>query len=202
MPSRETRLMRSTLVLLRRVALASLVAASVFVIGCGSKAATPAAACDQACIDGVALRSLRTTMKLAFNLTLQGKPVGQEDGMTPCPMGGTAHVYGTASSNPIQGATMVDLTYDFVDCQYAAKDDMPEKTYHLSITGTVYEKGTLAVQPSATTAIVLSGESVSLSGTVFDPPATYMGSSCAVIATQDGNALTGKLCGRDAHYTF
>src|SRR5262249_2516535 len=82
------------------------------VSACGTKAAATAPPpCDGTCQDGIAIRALRETAKLAFNLTLQGKPVGQHDETTPCPLGGSVHVFGVATSNAVQGATEVDLTY-------------------------------------------------------------------------------------------
>lgn len=171
-------------------------------LGCGSKAAPAATSCDMACLDGVALRSVRTTMKLAFNLTLQGKPVGPQDATVSCPNGGTAHLFGTVASNAIQGATMVDLRYELTDCEYLAKEDHAERNFHLTLTGTLSEKGTLAVQPTATTALVIASSDLTLSGTVYDPPSPYSGSKCVLQVTQDGNDVGGTMCGRAVGFSF
>lgn len=167
--------------------------------GCGSSVSDPPAPppCDEACKDGVALKALRETMKLAFNLTLQGKPVGEHDETTPCPLGGSARVFGSATSNALQGATEVKLTYVLTDCRYLFKDDDAEDNYAMMISGTMTQEGILAVQPSATSALVMKGESMKLIGTVYDPPLEYA-ADCPIELGQNGNKLTGKICGRDA----
>src|SRR5262249_43464304 len=71
----------------------------IAVAACSGPKPAPAPPCDQACQDGAALRGMRETVKLVYNLKLQGKPVGMHDETTPCPGGGTAHVTGTAMSN-------------------------------------------------------------------------------------------------------
>ncbi len=170
----------------------------ILALGCGSTAVTSAPKpppCDEECKDGVAIKALRETMKLAFNLTLQGKPVGDHDVTTPCPLGGAVRIVGSASSNPVQGATEVKLTYLLVDCGYTFKDDDAEDNYALTISGLVAQEGILAVQPSATSALILKSDKVKLSGTVYDPPLDYA-AECPVELGQNGNKLTGKICGR------
>jgi hypothetical protein len=166
---------------------------------CGS-AATPAPApppCDEACKDGIAIKALREMTKLAFNLTLQGKPVGTHDLSRPCPLGGTVRVFGTATSNAIQGATEVQLTYVLAGCGYLFKDDDAKDNYQMVLTGTITQEGIIAVQPSASSALVMKSETMRFSGTVYDPPLAYE-AECPVELGQNGNLLTGKLCGRDA----
>jgi hypothetical protein len=141
-------------------------------------------------------------MKLVFNLALQGGAVGDQDATTPCPDGGSAHVYGTASSNSVEGATMVDLTYDFSSCAYHDQDTDPTKTFSVTLNGRATEKGTLAVQPSATTAILFASDALDVNGTVYDPAMPYAAAKCPVHATQDGNAVTGTICGRDGSFSF
>ncbi|HVH45783.1 MAG TPA: hypothetical protein VM925_25695 [Labilithrix sp.] len=172
---------------------------SVLALGCGS-AATPAPTpppCDAECKDGVAIKALRETTKLAFNLTLQGKPVGSHDLMTPCPLGGSARVFGTATSNAIQGATEVRLTYVLTDCRYLFKDDDADDNYSMTLTGTMTQEGVIAVQPSATSALVMKSDAMKFAGTVYDPPLDYA-AECPVQLGQNGNVLTGVICGRDA----
>src|SRR5689334_14405646 len=103
--------------LLPRFALALLL---LTLTACGSKVSDPPPPppCDEECKDEIALRALRETTKLAFNLTLQGKPVGEHDRSTPCPLGGTARVAGVATSNAVQGATEVKLVYVLAACGY------------------------------------------------------------------------------------
>ena len=172
-------------------------------LACSPSGSTPPApACDQSCKDATALRSMREAMKLAYNVLLQGKPVGAQDGSSPCPLGGTAHVFGQATSNPIQGATNVDLTYVFDRCGYAVKDSDPTQTYSMTLTGTVTEKGTIAVQPSSTTALDIKSDAMTLSGTVSDPPLDFQETACPVVLGQSGNKLSGTICGRTAGLTL
>lgn len=167
--------------------------------GCGATATAPPKPppCDDECKDGVALKALRETTKLVFNLTLQGKPVGTHDAVTPCPFGGGARVFGTATSNALQGATEVKLTYVLAECAYTFKDDDAEDNYAVTISGTITQEGILAVQPTATSAIIMKSDQIKMSGTVYDPPLEYS-ADCPVELGQNGNKLTGKICGRDA----
>lgn len=166
--------------------------------GCGSEDAGPAAPCDEECQDAVALRAVRETMKFMFNITLQAQPVGEQDVTEDCATGGRAHIFGTASSVPEQGATMVDLTYEFVECGYLERDDERDENYSVTISAVLTQRGTLAVQPSATTAIVIESDSLTLSGTVSDPPIDYVASECALTLAQNGDELSGTICGREA----
>jgi hypothetical protein len=176
-----------------------LLGALLVLAGCGTKATSPPAAppCDEECKDEIALRALRETTKLAFNLTFQGKPVGTYDLSTSCPLGGTARVSGTATSNAIQGATQVKLTYVLVGCGYLFKDDEPKENYKMILSGTMTQEGVIAVQPSATSALVMKSGSIVFAGTVHDPPIDYA-AECAVELGQNGNVLTGTICGREA----
>jgi hypothetical protein len=174
--------------------------------GAGSHPA-PAAACDEACRDGVALRGLRTMIKFAYNLTVQGQPVGAQDKTQDClPSNGStgkARVFGEATSNAAQGSTFVDLSFDFRGCAYpAAPDPSAEQNFDLSVDGMVTEHGTLAVQPSSTSALRFHSDAVSITGTVYDPPLDYAVSACVLELNQDGNQLAGTLCGRAAGFSF
>jgi hypothetical protein len=146
-------------------------------------------------------------MKVAFNATVQGKPVGAQDGVAPClPTAkglGSVHVFGDATANAAQGSSFVDLTYDFTNCAYSAPPDpTADQNYSIVLDGVVTEQGTLAVQPSSTTALEILSSSLSLSGTVYDPPIDYAAASCELALIQNGNALSGTLCGRAAGVTF
>jgi hypothetical protein len=167
-------------------------------LGCTNvgRSPTPAPTCDTECQDGVALRSLRDAMKLIYNLALQGKDVGAQDAMSRCPQGGSARVYGTATSNELQGATEVELTYSFMSCRYLQVDNTPEENYQVTVSGSIAQSGTLAVQPSSTTALLFSSDEVSLEGTVYAPPLDYQIEACQLAVAQSGNNLSGTLCGR------
>jgi hypothetical protein len=174
-------------------------AAMAGALGCGGSAGKPdaAAACGPPCADAIALRALRDAMKVVYNVTLQGKPVGAQDQTTPCPLGGSARVHGEATSNADQGTTSVSLTYEFMHCAYSETDTDPNQTLNMTLTGAVTEIGTIAVQPSATTSLRFESSAMTLSGTVYSPPMTY-DQTCAVTLGQSGNDLSGTLCGRAA----
>ena len=184
----------------------ALVLVLLLFVGCTSTANAPVVkTCDAACKDQIALRSLRDGLKHAFNVTFQGMPVGMYDiTIDPklLPLGGTARVFGTATSNPDQGATNVHITYVFDHVGIAQKDDNVEQTYHMTLSGTVTEDGVIAVQPSSTTALGIKGASVTFSGTVYDPPLDYEEMACAITIQQDGNRLNGTMCGRDVGLTL
>ena len=174
--------------------------------GAGSHPAA-AAPCDETCQDGVALRGLRTIIKFAYNLTVQGQPVGAQDKTQDClPTNGStgkAHVFGDATSNAAQGSSFVDLTFDFRSCAYPAPPDpAAEQNFSITVSGSITERGTLAVQPSSTSALLFHSDSVSITGTVYDPPIDYAASACVLDLSQDGNALAGTLCGRSAGFSF
>jgi hypothetical protein len=178
--------------------------ACIACIACGTNGGNSPAPppCDQTCTDEIALRSFRETLKLAFNKTLQGLPVGQHDVTVPCPLGGTARVFGTATSNPVQGATLVDLTYVLDQCGVPQKDADPKQTYSMTLTGTATEKGTIAIQPSSTTSLDIGSDAMTLNGTVYDPPMNYAATSCPLALGQNGNQLSGTMCSRAVGLTL
>jgi hypothetical protein len=174
----------------------------VALAACGSNAGRsppPPPPCDQKCADSDALRAFREMLKLVYNVTLQGKPVGQHDESTPCPFGGTARVFGTATSNAVQGSTELQLTYEFHACHYQRTDTDADQTYSITLDGSASESGTIAVQPSSTTSLAFKSDAMKWSGTVHDgPPKDFNENACALELVQNGNHLSGKLCGRDA----
>jgi hypothetical protein len=166
-------------------------------IGCGGAGSNPTSPpCDQSCMDDVAITSFRDVLKLAFNLTLQGKPVGGQDASAPCPLGGSVHITGTATSNADQGTTTVDLTYVLKECAYSQVDTDPTQTFSMTLTGTATETGMLSAQPSSTTALEIQSSSMTLSGTVYAPALAYDAGACAIMLGQDGSDIGGTLCGR------
>ncbi|MFO0641210.1 MAG: hypothetical protein U0183_18445 [Polyangiaceae bacterium] len=167
---------------------------------CGTSSDTPVDAgpppCDTVCQDETAVRAIRETMKLVYNLTLQGKPVGKQDQAIACPKGGRAYVYGEASSNAEQGTTAVSLTYEAEACGYQQRDDDVEETYDLVLQGKIQQDGVLAVQPGSSTALVMKSESITVSGTIREPAIPYRIEGCKLEMTQNGNRLTATVCGR------
>jgi hypothetical protein len=141
---------------------------------------------------------MRLTLKVMFNLTVQGSSVGMQDATKACPLGGTAHIFGTATSNAVQGATDVQLTYVLDHCRYIQVDPDPTQSFQMTFTGTVQEMGTLSALSNSTTAIELSSDSFTFSGTVYDPPVNYEEDACAFQLGQSGNRLAGMMCGRVA----
>jgi hypothetical protein len=168
-----------------------------FALGCSDDPPGEPEECDDRCRHDSALLGLRQTLKLVYNITLQGKPVGAQDHVTPCPFGGGARIYGTATSNPVHGATEVDLTYELLQCRYIQRDDEAPENYDLTVTGVVRQTGIIAVQPSASTALIISSESITLQGEVHDPPLSYSESDCTAQLAQSGNLLSGHLCNRE-----
>jgi hypothetical protein len=162
----------------------------------------PPPPCDQLCLDGIAVRGVRETMKQIFNFTFQGKEVGAHDYSIPCPLGGKARIFGTATSNAVQGATEVDITYVLEGCVLLARDTEPMQNYNVATTGTIHQKGIIAVQPSATTALGIQCDAVTVTGTVYDPPVPVDAQACPLVLSQDGSVLTGKLCGRETTITL
>jgi hypothetical protein len=168
-------------------------------LGCTNVGSSPASPpCEQACLDGVALAAIRDELKLVYNLTLQGQPTGTQDATTPCPLGGSAHVSGTATSNASVGTTTVNLTYDLKQCAYSQTDSDPTQTYSVTITGTMTEVGVLSAESSSTTALTFKSSGVSVDGTLYSPPSEYDEKDCALDLGQSGNELSGELCGRSA----
>jgi hypothetical protein len=176
---------------------------ATFGAACGGNPPAAPPPCDQTCLDGTALRSLRETMRVAYNGTLMGGPVGAQDATFDCLMNGTAHVFGTASSQPEQGSTFVTLTYEFHACLHAAvPNPTADRNYVMLLDGTATEDGTIAVQPTATTSLQIQSQDMTFAGQVSDPPVDYAESNCAVDVLQDGGSVSGFLCGRMAGFGF
>jgi hypothetical protein len=186
----------------RYVATIALALASCATLACEGPKPPPSKPCDQACQDRVAVRGVRETMKLAYNLTLQGKDVGTHDERIPCLRGGSARVFGKGTSKALQGTTEVELTYEFDRCLYRQRDDEPDENFELTISGTVEQKGTLAVSAGATTALFIKAATITAAGTVYDPPIEYAASECELEVSQNGSNIGGDFCGRTVAFPF
>lgn len=177
-------------------------------VGCGAGAKpAPAPSCDQSCQDDVAVRAMRTAMRFAFNKGISAMDVGPQNVTLPClPNGdgiGSVRIFGDAEANADQGASFLSLTYDFENCFYSAPPSATaDENYAITMTGVVTEAGTLSQQPSATTALTILSTSLSVSGTVYDPPLDYQASACAFAVNQTGNDVAGFWCERAAGFTF
>jgi hypothetical protein len=191
-------------------------ASAIGLLSCNGAGPSPTSpACDQSCQDSVALRAFRETLKQVFNGALQNMPVGTQDQHFDCtPFGGTAHVTGTATSNADVGTTTVALTYDLDHCRYEETDTDPTQNYDITLTGTAIETGTIAVQPGSTTSLSVTSTAMIFSGSVYSPALEYPGAAsqdvtldagadagpanaCSVQVAQNGNQLSGTLCGRN-----
>lgn len=188
---------------LRFAGLFFVAAAAALAVGCGSKSDdTTVPPCDQECQDNIAMRAIRDELKLVYNLTLQGNDVGPQDETTPCPLGGTAHLVGTATSNSVQGGTDVDLVIVLDQCAYQRNPGEATQTYDVVISGMITEKGTIAVQPTATTALVIGSEALTVTGTVNDPALPYDVVACPLKLGQSGGEVAGTICGRKAGFKY
>lgn len=187
-----------------RVPRALLVSALLLTAACGSGGkSTPPPACERSCRDDVALRALRTMLKLAYNATVAGRPVGAQDASFPCPYGaGSVHVYGTATSNNQQGSTFIgDITktppepliYEFDGCRYLQRDAESDQNFDMVLDGSVGELGTLAQQPTATTALAFTGTDLHLYGSVYDPAYAY-DERWNFASVQNGNDVGACIC--------
>jgi hypothetical protein len=168
----------------------------LLLLACGNEAEAEPKTCDATCQDQVAARSLREVLKLVYNLTLQGNVIGPQDETTRCPHGGSAHVVGVANSVAEQGANELELGYELTECAYQHRDDDADESYDVVLSGPVGEAGILAVQPTATTALIFASDGISIEGELFDPPLPYAESDCAFRLAQDGNHFSGSWCGR------
>jgi hypothetical protein len=165
------------------------------VAGCSSSASDELPpTCSLHCEAATAVRAVRETMKLVFNLSLQGNPVGEQDETVACPDGGSAHLTGQASADSERGTTKVGLAYDFQDCRYEQLSSHPSSSYALSITGRVQQSGVLAGPAQTTTALVLESEILTLQGTLYDPPLEYHAEECVLSVIQEGDRVSGTLC--------
>jgi len=82
-------------------------------------------------------------------------------------------------------------------CVLLERDTEPRENYRLATSGTFRQTGTLAVQPTATTALGMKSDAVTITGTVYDPPIPYEQKACPLLSNQDDSKVTGTLCGRD-----
>ncbi|MET0595796.1 MAG: hypothetical protein ABW133_24065 [Polyangiaceae bacterium] len=178
--------------------------AALGLAACGGKDVPPNPPCEQECLDAIAVRALRETMKFAFNSTFQGQPYGTHDITTTDFLRGSARVRGSADSIPELGVTRVDLTYEFTLATYFQKDTEPRENFAVAVNGVVTQVGKLAVQPSSPTSLIIKSDAVVVAGKVYDPPVDYNAelASCSLELNQNGNRVSGKFCDRDAGFEF
>jgi hypothetical protein len=194
--SRSSRLSLAAAALLSPLALASC-------SGPSTPEPPPPAACAQDCQDAVVVRALRETIRIAFNLGLQGEPVGEQDKTLPCPEGGKVHITGTATTDASTGTNIIDLTYDFAGCRAIKTLSGRDGTYDITWTGVVVESGKISNLSGSTTALVFSCDSLVFTGNITDSaPPLAVEDACKLTLTQDGSTLSGTLCGRKTGFSF
>lgn len=91
----------------------------------------------------------------------------------------------------------MELTYTLEPCAYVQKDDDAKENDSVTIAGTLEQRGTLAVQPSAATALLMKSASVTIEGSVYDPPEPYEANACALDIFQNGDRVAGTMCARE-----
>lgn len=171
-------------------------------VSCSGPSPEASPPCDRTCQDRTALRAVRETMKLAYNITVQGKPEGTVDMTVPCLQGGKVRVSGRGSSNAQLGTTDVELAYDFEACGYLQKDTEPPENYSMTLTGKVTQLGTLSSAAGSTTALAIKSDKLVLTGTVYDPPIPFDEQACALDVMQNGGRIDGSFCSRPTGFAF
>lgn len=158
----------------------------------GSGSSYMPATCDQGCRDYLVAWALQDTIWFLWNQKLAGHPVGAQDIVGSCPLGGTVHI--TGSDDVADGTTTTDLVFQLDDCQNS------QKLYSLTFTGSVSLEGSFNRETSFT-AEVFSVAPLTVSGSLewLDNPS--IDESCDVMfSEQRGGAdtsLSGRACGRD-----
>lgn len=127
-----------------------------------------------------------------YGQSLIGKPVGAQDVIAPCPLGGEAHLTGTTADDGVNAT--IDLVYDFAGCRTV--DD----TFELVIDGPVASIGSFSssgFQAMSYTATDLWVQGWALGVDVDD--------RCDLAVTDEawsegGGGVTGEWCGRTVDF--
>jgi hypothetical protein len=147
--------------------------------------------CEQGCQDFLVGFALDDTLWFLWNQKLAGHPVGVQDIMGTCPLGGTAHITGMDGAS--NGTTTTDIQFALDACENS------NTQYHLSFTGTVTMEGSFDSDTFA--AETFSAPGLDVSGDLKWRDKPTIDQSCDVIVNQRGTGdsakLTGTVCGRD-----
>src|SRR5260221_6584748 len=71
--------------------------------------------CDQGCQDYLVSWALNDTIWFLWNQKLAGRPVGAQDIMGACPLGGTVHI--TGMDSVANGTTTSDIQFELTGCE-------------------------------------------------------------------------------------
>ncbi len=147
--------------------------------------------CDQGCQDFLVGFALDDTLWFLWNQKLAGHPVGVQDIMGACPLGGTAHITGIDGAS--NGTTTTDIQFALDACENS------NEQYHLTFTGTVSMEGSF--DSDTFTAETFSAPGLDVRGDLKWRDKPTIDQSCDVIVNQrgagDSAKLTGTVCGRD-----
>jgi hypothetical protein len=77
--------------------------------------------CHQTCQDYLTGYALTNSVWLIYNQNIPGLPGGSVDVSATCPLGGTAHITGTASGST-DGTTTVHLVFELTACRNSDED--------------------------------------------------------------------------------
>ena len=147
--------------------------------------------CDQGCQDFLVGFALDDTLWFLWNQKLAGHPVGVQDIMGACPLGGTAHI--TGMDGAANGTTTTDIQFALEACENS------NEQYHLTFSGTVSMEGSF--DSDTFTAETFSAPGLAVSGDLKWRDKPTLDQSCDVIVNQRGSGdsakLTGTVCGRD-----
>lgn len=148
--------------------------------------------CDQGCQDYLVSWALTDTLWFAWNQKLAGHPVGAQDVVATCPLGGSVHI--TGQDGVIDnGPTTVDLLFSFASCESS------DTVYDLTFSGEVSMDGSFDSDVDFA-ALTFSAPALAAKGAlrVLDDP--EIDQSCAFNASQQGAGdsfeLAGRICGR------
>jgi hypothetical protein len=148
--------------------------------------------CGQPCQDYLVGWALDDTVWFLWNQKVAGHPVGVQDIMGPCPLGGSVHFTGM---DGVAGGTTTTAIQVLLDaCENA------NEQYDLTFTGTVSMDGSFNSDTSFG-AEVFSAPGLDVTGTLswLDDPPIEQG--CDVTVSQRGvgksSTLSGRVCGRD-----
>jgi hypothetical protein len=145
--------------------------------------------CTQECQDYLVGLGMADTIWLLYNQNVAGK-AAMVDTTARCPLGGSAHIRGTATGN--QGITSVQLTYELSGCVNS------DSTYELTFDGTVEQNGTFDGEDFSSVTFTSSALACSGALMLLDDPA--IDESCALSVTQEqsttADTLDGRVCGR------
>jgi hypothetical protein len=147
--------------------------------------------CDQGCRDYLVAWGLNDTIWFLWNQKLAGHPVGTQDIMGACPLGGSVHITGTDSA--ANGTTTTDLRFELDGCENSTT------LYDLTFTGSVSMEGSFDGDTDFA-AEVFSAPGLDVSGTLHWTDDPTIDQACDVTFKQQGAgdsfALSGRVCGR------